>query len=140
MLDVLTYIYLGDYRMASSNLAPDNHPRPAVPLHFVPPSLLRVRGFLFEYGMPIVPWAPASEVLDQFYELMHSRSGDDRFWQGVRDLIEALQCDLQERLESDAQDNEILTVATHRRLLDEIRNQLCSIARPAMKPASTWRI
>ena len=110
--------------MASSNLATDNHPRPAGPKHFVPPSLLRVRRFLFEHGMPIVPWAPAGEVLDQFYGLMHSRSGDDRFWQGIRELLEALQCDLQERLESEAQDNEILTYATHSRLLDEIRNGL----------------
>ena len=110
--------------MASSNLASDKQARPAGPLHFVPPSLLRVRRFLFEHGMPIVPWAPAGEVLDQFYGLLHSRTGDDLFWQGIRELLEALQCDLRERLESEAQDNEILTYATHSKLLDEIRNGL----------------
>ncbi len=110
--------------MDSPHRTSDDSPQLSAPLSFVPPSLLRVRRFLFEQGMPIVPWAPAGEVLDQFYYLLVSRHADVQFWQSMRELLEALQSDLRERLEGDAQNNEVLSNAAHSALLDEIRERL----------------
>ena len=50
---------------------------------FVPPSLLRVRRFLFEHGMRIIPWAPASQVLDEFRDLLQQHKSDNTFWSGL---------------------------------------------------------
>ena len=110
--------------MDSPHRTSDDSPQLSAPLRFVPPSLLRVRRFLFEQGMSIVPWAPAGEVLDQFYDLLVSRHADHQFWQSVRELLEALQSDLRQRLEGDAQNNEVLSNAAHGALLDEIRERL----------------
>ncbi len=95
---------------------------PAV--RFVPPSLLRVRRFLFEYGMPIVPWATAEQVLDEFHEILATRKADTAFWEGIRVLLKSLQSDLRERLAGDAQHNEILPLLLRQDLLDELQEQL----------------
>src|ERR1039457_5831762 len=91
---------------------------------FVPPSLLRVRHFLFEHGMRIIPWAPASEVLDEFRDLLQQHKSDVTFWSSVNELLTALQADLRERMVGSAQDNEVLTMADREQLLQDIRSHL----------------
>jgi len=100
----------------------------ATDIRFVPPSLLRVRHFLLEHGMPIVPWAPAQQVLDEFHELLALQKADPAFWQGVHSLLDALRNDLKERLAGDAQHNEVLPLLVRQDLLAEIQQQLHSAA------------
>jgi len=97
-------------------------------IRFVPPSLLRVRHFLLEHGMPIVPWAPAEQVLDEFRELLALQKAESAFWQGVRALLDALRNDLKERLAGDVQCNEVLPLLVRQDLLAEIQQQLHSVA------------
>jgi hypothetical protein len=88
---------------------------------FVPPSLFRVRQFLFEQGMQIVPWSSTDEVLDELHLLLQTHKADDSFWQSLRELFVALNLDLQRLLPSSTRQNEVLELATREALLDELR-------------------
>jgi len=88
---------------------------------FVPPSLFRVRQFLFEQGMQIVPWSSTEEVLDELHLLLHTHQADDSFWQSLRELLGALNADLQRLLPSSTRQNEMLALSTREALLDELR-------------------
>ena len=92
-------------------------------LEFVPPSLLRVRAFLFEHGMPIIPWATAAEVLEDFHELLRSHKSDDAFWQSVHELVLALNIDLR-RLQPDHSHDAFLDLAAEQALLAEVRARI----------------
>ena len=48
--------------------------------------------------MPIVPWAPAEQVLDEFHDLLALQKADPAFWQGVHSLLDALRDDLRSSL------------------------------------------
>ena len=87
----------------------------------VPPSLMSVRTFLFEHGMPIVPWASAEEVLDELHELLRSQQSNDSFWQSLHELLQVLKIDLETLLPKGAKDNEALALVSRQTLLDEIR-------------------
>jgi len=92
-------------------------------LNFVPTSLLRVRAFLFEHGMPIIPWATAAEVLEDLHELLRSRKSDDAFWQSVHELILALDIDLR-RPNADGSPGTGLEGVAEQALIEEIRARL----------------
>ena len=87
----------------------------------VPLSLMSVRTFLFEHGMPIVPWASAEEVLDELHELLRSQQSNDAFWQSLHELLQVLKVDLETLLPNGAKDNEALALVSRQSLLDEIR-------------------
>ncbi len=87
----------------------------------VPLSLMSVRTFLFEHGMPIVPWACAEEVLDELHELLRSQQSNDAFWQSLHELLQVLKIDLETLLPNGAKDNEALALVNRQALLDEIR-------------------
>ena len=93
----------------------------------LPGSLLRLRRFLFRYGMPIVPWATAEEVLDEFYELLCSNRTDDAFWSALGEQLEALNIEIAERLGAN-QRVERLQLADRQALVAEIRR--CLDVRP----------
>ncbi len=98
----------------------------------VPPSLLGVRTFLFEHGMPIVPWASAQEVLDELHELLRSQQSNDAFWQSLHEWLRVLKIDLETLLPNGANDNEALALVTRETLLGEIRQ--CIDVQPAQVP------
>ena len=87
----------------------------------VPLSLMSVRTFLFEHGMPIVPWASAEEVLDELHELLRLQQSNDAFWQSLHELLQVLKIDLETLLPNGAKDNEALALVSRQTLLDEIR-------------------
>jgi len=87
----------------------------------VPLSLMSVRTFLFEHGMPIVPWASAEEVLDELHELLRSQQSNDAFWQSLHELMQVLRIDLEALLPNGDKGNEALALVSHQTLLDEIR-------------------
>jgi hypothetical protein len=92
-------------------------------MELVPPSLLRVRAFLFEHGMPIIPWATAGEVLEDLHELLRCHKADDAFWQSAHELVLALNIDLR-RLQTSPPHNALLDCVSEQALLDEIRSKI----------------
>ena len=92
-------------------------------LNFVPTSLLRVRAFLFEHGMPIIPWATAAEVLEDLHEVLRSHKSDDAFWQSVHELILAFDLDLR-RPNADGSPGTSLEGVAEQALIEEIRARI----------------
>ena len=88
---------------------------------FVPPSLFRVRQFLFEQGMQIVPWSSTEEVLNELHLLLQAHQSDESFWHSLRELLGGLNDDLQRLLPSSIRHNEMLELTTREAVLDELR-------------------
>ena len=99
-------------------------------IQFLPPSLMRVRAFLFEHGMAIIPWATAGEVLEDFHELLRSHKADDAFWQSLHGLLLALNIDLRRLAPNQSQDA-VLDDTTKQALLDEIRVRIDDAQTPS---------
>jgi hypothetical protein len=100
------------------------------PVQFLPPSLMRVRAFLFEHGMAIIPWATAGEVLEDFHELLRSHKADDAFWQSLHGLLLALNIDLR-RLAPNQSHDAVLDDTTKQALLAEIRVRIDDAQTPS---------
>ena len=85
-------------------------------------SLIEIRDFLGAHQCAPAPWENPKNVIDRFYTALCEKRNDERFWAGLKDLMNRLE---DRRFDAAAmRGSEALHDATMEKLLDDLRAAL----------------